>query len=160
MDIKDKCVVSFNYVLKGESGDLLDQSDSNPLSYLHGAGTLIPGLEKALEGKTSGDSFNVTLAVDDAYGQVRPQLIQNVPKAMFKGVETLEPGMEFETKGKDDQVMLVRIEKVEDEEVTINGNHLLAGKILIFDVDIVDVREATEEELSHGHSHEGGGHNH
>jgi FKBP-type peptidyl-prolyl cis-trans isomerase SlyD len=160
MIIREKCVVSFNYKLTGESGDLLDESKGNPLTYLHSSGSLIAGLERALEGKTPGDTLHVVLPPEQAYGQVLPQLIQDVPREMFKGVDNLEPGMEFETRGEGDHVMLVRIDQVGDEEVRVNGNHPLAGKTLIFDVEVVDVRQATDEELSHGHSHEGGGHHH
>lgn len=153
MNISEKCIVSIDYTLTDNEGNLLDKSEDGPLSYLHGRGNLIPGLEKELEGKTAGDKLNVTIAPEDAYGEFQPQLIQEVSKDMFQGVEKVEPGMQFEARGADDQTMIVRIDKVEGEKVTINGNHPLAGVTLTFDVNVVDVREATEEELEHGHAH-------
>lgn len=153
MKIKDKSVVSFNYKLTGESGALLDESGDKPLSYMHGSGSLISGLEKELDGKTIGDSFQITVAPEEAYGEIQPQLIQTLAKNMFQGVDELETGMQFEAQGPDGASMMVVVEKVEGDEITINGNHPLAGKTLTFDISIDDVREASEEEISHGHAH-------
>ena len=154
MNISDKSIVSINYTLKDDEGNLLDKSESEPLSYMHGVGNLIPGLEKELDGKTAGDKINVSIPPEDAYGEFQSSLVQEVSKEMFQGVEKVEPGMQFEARGADDNTMLVRIDRVEGDKVTINGNHPLAGMTLNFDVDVVEVREATEEELEHGHSHE------
>ncbi|MDA3810889.1 MAG: peptidylprolyl isomerase [Spirochaetaceae bacterium] len=160
MIIKEKSVVSMHYKLTDESGQLLDASKEQPLSYIQGTNSLIPGLEKELEGKTIGDQVITTIPPEEAYGPVMPQLISNLPISTFKGVEKIDIGMEFEASNDNDEKMIVRVDAVNDDEVTINGNHPLAGKALSFDIKIVDVREASEEELSHGHAHGAGGHQH
>ena len=153
MNISEKCVVAINYTLKDDDGNLLDKSGDEPLSYLHGAGSLIPGLEKELDGRTAGENIRVSVAPEDAYGEFHPQLVQVVSKEIFQDVDELQPGMEFEATGENNQTMMVRIDKVDGDQITINGNHPLAGMTLEFDVDVVSVREATAEELEHGHSH-------
>lgn len=153
MKISENCVVSINYTLEDDNGNLLDKSEEQPLAYIHGTGSLISGLEKELEGKTSGDNIKVVVEPKDAYGEYRPQLIQTVSKEMFQGVEKVEPGMQFEARGADNETMVVRVDEVEGNNVTINGNHPLAGVALNFDVEVVDVREASDEELEHGHVH-------
>ena len=160
MKITDKSIVSMHYKLTDDKGILLDQSNETPLTYMHGTGSLISGLEKELEGKSQGDKIQVTVGPDDAYGQIAPQLIQKLPLNIFEGVDKVEVGMEFQATGADGNVMVVRVEGVQGEEVTINGNHPLAGKTLKFDVNILEVREATSEELEHGHAHGGEGHQH
>ena len=152
--IGDKMVVSMHYTLTDNDGKVLDTSEgAEPLSYLHGAGNIIPGLETALIGKVADDSLKVTVEPKEGYGELIPELIQKVNKSAFEGVETLEPGMAFEAQGPDGQVQRVVISEVEGDEVTVNGNHPLAGVTLNFDVRIVDVRDATEEEISLGHAH-------
>lgn len=161
MTITEKSVVSIDYTLKDSKGNTIDSSaEGNPLVYLHGAGALIPGLEKELEGKKAGDRLKVTVAPENAYGEHMPQLIQKLPRENFQGVETLELGMEFEASGENGHIMVVRIDAIEGDEVTINGNHPLAGMTLDFEVAVADVREASEEELEHGHVHGDGGHRH
>jgi len=160
MTISEKCVVSMHYKLTDESGQLLDESRDQPLLYVHGTNSLIPGLEKQLDGKTIGDQITASVPPEEGYGPVMPQLIQNLPKSTFQGVDEIKVGMEFEASNENSEKMIVRVEAIEGEEVTINGNHPLAGKTLNFDVNIVDVREASEEELSHGHAHGEGGHQH
>jgi FKBP-type peptidyl-prolyl cis-trans isomerase SlyD len=160
MTIKEKCVVSMHYKLSDETGQLLDESKEQPLTYIHGTKTLIPGLEKELNGKSQGDQVQAVVPPEEAYGPMIPQLIQNLPIDTFQGVEKVEVGMEFEASNDNDEKMIVRVDAVNDKEVTINGNHPLAGKTLSFDVKIVDVREATDEELNHGHVHGAGGHQH
>ncbi len=160
MKISGTCVVSMHYKLTDSKGVLLDQSSDDPLTYLHGTNSLIPGLEKELEGKSAGDKLQVTVPPEEAYGEIAPQLIQKLPKNIFNGVENIEVGMEFEATGTDGHIMVVRVEDVQGDEVTVNGNHPLAGKTLNFDVNVVEVREATEEELDHGHAHGDGGHHH
>lgn len=152
--ISENSVVNIHYELKDDQGNVLDSSkDSQPLSYLHGAGNIIPGLEKALDGKTEEDSFQVRLEPTEAYGEVMPELIQTLPKSAFQGVENVEVGMNFEAQGPNGQVQRVQVKDVQDGEVTIDANHPLAGVPLNFDIDVVDVREATEEEIAHGHAH-------
>lgn len=161
MTIAEKSVVSIDYTLRDSKGDIIDASEKGtPLVYLHGSGALIPGLEKELNDKKAGDKLKVTVAPKDAYGEHMPQLIQKLPKENFQGVDELEVGMEFEAKGADGHVMVVRIDEIEGEEVTINGNHPLAGMTLEFEVAVADVREATAEELDHGHVHGEHGHHH
>ena len=126
---------------------------------MHGTKSLIPGLERELEGKTTGDKLQVTIQPDEGYGQVNPELIQEVPRSAFQGVEDLQPGMQFEAKSPEGQRQLITIQEVDGESITVNGNHPLAGQVLHFDVSVEDVREATEEEIAHGHAH-APGHSH
>ena len=152
--IGDKMVVSMHYTLTDNDGKVLDSSEgAEPLDYLHGAGNIIPGLETALIGKVADDALKVTVEPKEGYGELIPELIQKVNKSAFEGVDNLEPGMAFEAQGPDGQVQRVVISAVEGDEVTVNGNHPLAGVTLNFDVKIVGVRDATEEEIEHGHVH-------
>ena len=158
--IGNNCVVSIHYTLKDDDGELLDTSrDSQPLTYLHGAGNLIPGLESELAGKTAGASFNVSIPPDQAYGVYREELVQIVPLDMFKGVDEVKPGMQFETQGPNGDELVI-ITAVSGEEVTVDANHPLAGKTLHFEVNIEQVRDATLEEVEHGHAHDPNGHHH
>ncbi len=157
MQIADGTVVSMDYALKDDEGTLLDQSQpGQPLAYLHGHKNIIPGLEAALEGKSVGDSVEVRVAPEDGYGQPNPALEQVVPRDRFQGIDQLEVGMQFQA-NTDQGPVSVRVVKVEDDDVTVDGNHPLAGKHLNFDVTVQDVRSATEEEIAHGHIHQGGG---
>jgi FKBP-type peptidyl-prolyl cis-trans isomerase SlyD len=152
--IGDNMVVSMHYKLTDDNGNLLDSSEgSRPFAYLHGAGTIIPGLEKALVGKVKGDSLQVRIEPPEGYGEVIPSLIQTVEKAAFKDVESIKAGMAFEAKAADGTVHRIKVKEVKGDEVTIDANHPLAGVPLNFDINIVGVREATKEELSHGHAH-------
>jgi len=155
---KDK-VVYFHYKLTDDAGEVLDSSEgAEPLGYLHGAANIIPGLEQALEGKAAGDSLQVTVEPCDGYGEVDEDLRQVVPSSLFQGVDTLEAGMQFQAET-EEGVQVVTIAEVNGDEVTIDGNHPLAGQRLHFDVQIDSVRDATAEELEHGHVH-GEGHCH
>ena len=152
--IGDKLVVTMHYTLTDNEGNVLDSSrDAKPLSYLHGAGNIIPGLEKAMVGKVAGDTLKVKVEPPEAYGVVRDDLTQVVDKSMFEGVDSVEPGMAFQAQGPDGSSQRIVIKKVEEEKVTIDANHPLAGVTLNLDVEVVGVREATQEELSHGHVH-------
>jgi FKBP-type peptidyl-prolyl cis-trans isomerase SlyD len=154
---KDK-VVSIEYTLKDDEGTLLDTSQGrDPLAYLHGAGNIIPGLEQALEGKQAGESLSVRIDPKDAYGERSDELQQVVPRQLFQGVETLEPGMQFQAQA-EGGVQIVTVKAVEDDNVTVDANHPLAGVTLNFDVSVVEVRDANAEELEHGHVHGPGGH--
>ncbi|HEX5514558.1 MAG TPA: peptidylprolyl isomerase [Gammaproteobacteria bacterium] len=149
---KDK-VVSIDYTLTDDEGSVLDTSQGRaPLAYLHGAGNIIPGLEKALEGKQVGEQITVRVPAAEAYGERDDALAQVVPLEMFQGVEQIEPGMRFQAQTSAG-VQVVTVSKVEGDSVTVDGNHPLAGKPLNFDVSVIDVRDATEEELAHGHVH-------
>jgi FKBP-type peptidyl-prolyl cis-trans isomerase SlyD len=152
--IGSNLVVSMHYTLTDNVGNVLDSSAGRePLTYLHGAGNIIPGLEQALTGKVQGDNVQAKIAPADGYGESRPEMIQIVPRTAFQGVEQVEPGMQFQAQGQDGAVQQITVTAVEGDNVTVDGNHPLAGVELNFDVDIVAVREATEEELAHGHAH-------
>lgn len=157
---KDK-VVAIDYMLKDNDGQVLDQSDDGqPLSYLHGAGMIITGLESALEGKVTGDELQVTIEPADGYGEFDDGLRQQVPRSEFADIEDLAVGMQFRVNAEDDDFIVVTVVDVNDEEVTVDGNHQLAGVTLHFDVKVREIRDATEEEIEHGHPHGPGGHEH
>jgi FKBP-type peptidyl-prolyl cis-trans isomerase SlyD len=162
VQIAEKCVVSIQYKLSDDEGDVLDSSEGGePLVYLHGADNIIPGLEKELTGKQVGDSLKVTIQPEDGYGAVDEEMIQTVDRSSFDGVDKIEPGMQFEAAGDEDgEPQLIVVVDVTDDEVTVDGNHPLAGEVLHFEVTVDEVREATEEELTHGHAHGPGGHHH
>ncbi|MBV2130658.1 FKBP-type peptidyl-prolyl cis-trans isomerase [Arsukibacterium indicum] len=153
MTISQDKVVAMHYTVTDPQGNKLDSSvDGEPLVFLYGHGALIPGLEQALAGKTSGDTFTATIAPADAYGERHDQLVQSVPKSMFDGMD-VAPGMRFRAAGPDGREQSVIILEVSEEEVVVDGNHPLSGIELSFDVEVLKVRDATEEELAHGHVH-------
>jgi len=152
--VQANCVVSIHYRLTDESGEELDSSaGQDPLSYLHGTDSLIPGLETALTGQAAGDKLQVTVQPADAYGDVNPELVQTVPISAFDTPENVKAGVQFQAQGPDGQVQLITVQEVTDDGVTINANHPLAGQVLHFDVTIEAVREASAEEIDHGHVH-------
>jgi FKBP-type peptidyl-prolyl cis-trans isomerase SlyD len=152
--IGENSVVSMHYTLKDTDGNVIDSSaGAEPLTYLHGAGNIIPGLEKALVGKTLGDSMDVTVEPAEGYGEMVPDLIQVIDKSAFQDVEAIEPDMEFQAQAPDGSLRRIVVRAVEGDEVTIDGNHPLAGMDLHFAVEITAVREATPEEIEHGHAH-------
>jgi FKBP-type peptidyl-prolyl cis-trans isomerase SlyD len=155
--IGQNSVVSMHYTLKNDDGDVMDTSEGKePMVYLHGANNLIPGLEAELTGKTSGATFKTTIEPAQAYGEFSKELIQVISKSMFAGVESIEVGMSFVAQGEGGVQRQVRVVEVEGDDVTIDANHPLAGQTLHFDVNVIDVREATPQELEHGHVHAGG----
>lgn len=158
--IANNTVVQFNYTLTNDAGETLDQSQGEPLTYLHGHHNIILGLEKALEGKEAGDKLVVTVKPEDAYGEYMKEAVQEVPRSNFQGVDTIEVGMQFQSQTEDGHVMLVTVKDVTEDTVVVDGNHPLAGQALTFDVEIVDVRAANDEEIAHGHAHGIGGHQH
>ncbi len=162
MQIAANSVVTMDYTLKDDDGEVMDNSENGEFAYLHGAQNIIPGLETALDGKQAGDSVSVSIEPKDAYGAVDPERIQVVPRNMFEEGADIQPGMQFQAQSPEGEMMVITVTEIDGDEVTIDGNHTMAGMNLHFDVNIVDVREATEEELSHGHVHaEGGcGHSH
>ncbi|MBA6418264.1 FKBP-type peptidyl-prolyl cis-trans isomerase [Pseudomonas neustonica] len=158
MQIAANKAVSIDYTLTNADGEVLDSSDGGaPLVYLQGAGNIIPGLEKALEGKQAGDAVNVTVEPAEAYGEFNAELIAVLGRNMFEGVDELEVGMQFHASGPDGSMQIVTIKALEGDEVTVDGNHPLAGEQLTFDVKVVEVRDATEDEMAHGHIHGEGG---
>lgn len=160
MKIGHQKVVSIHYTLTREDGTVLDSSSGgDPLAYLHGHGNIIPGLETALEGKVEGDKLQVSIEPEQGYGVRDERLVQVVPRSAFKGIESVEPGMRFQAQGPEGSRSVV-VTDVATDVVTIDANHPLAGVTLHFDVEVSGIREATEEELAHGHVHGPGGHHH
>jgi FKBP-type peptidyl-prolyl cis-trans isomerase SlyD len=151
MEIAENTVASFDYTLTDERGTLLDSSEGRgPLSYLHGAGQLIPGLEAALEGQAAGATLAVTVPPADAYGERDEQLVQDVSREAFRSIEQLEPGMRFQVKDQNGQSRAITVTAVDETTVTVDANHPLAGQPLNFKVDIVEVRPATDTEIASG----------
>ncbi|AND68759.1 peptidyl-prolyl cis-trans isomerase [Dyella thiooxydans] len=160
MQIADQTVVSFHYTLTDDQGTVIDSSAGRePLTYLHGVGQIVPGLEKEMAGRTVGDQFKVDVAPEEGYGVRHAELEQQVPREAFQGVEDIQPGMQFQGRGPQG-VINVTVTRIEDGVVHIDGNHPLAGQTLHFDVQVTEVREATAEEQQHGHVHGPGGHHH
>jgi len=153
-------VVLIHYTLKDDAGKVIDSSDGGePLAYIQGHGNLVPGLEKALEGKKDGDAVAVTLAPADGYGTRNDALVQRVPKRSLQGSGEIRKGMQFQAQT-DEGLRVFTVTAVVGDMVSLDGNHPLADQTLHFDVQIVSVRAATAEELEHGHVHGAGGHHH
>jgi FKBP-type peptidyl-prolyl cis-trans isomerase SlyD len=160
MQIAKNKVAVIEYTLKNNDGEVLDTSEGGePMAYIQGVGNLIPGLEDALEGKAVGDGVQVTIPPEKAYGVQNDELVQVVERGVFQGVDDLQVGMQFQAQS-DDGVQVIWIAEIEGDEVTIDGNHPLAGETLNFDVKVIEVRDASAEELDHGHVHGPGGHHH
>lgn len=154
MQITKHKVVSIDYALTNDDGVLIDSSkDSQPLSYLHGVGGIIPGLEQALEGKGPGEELRVSIEPADAYGDRREELQQVVSRDRFADIQDLQVGMQFRVPTEEGSHLIMTVVSVAESEVTIDGNHPLAGVNLNFEVTVRDVRDATDEEISHGHAH-------
>lgn len=148
-------VVTINYTLKGDHEELIDSSlGTDPLQYIHGTGYLLPKLEEQLEGKTSGSTFHTVLAAKDGYGEYNPKLVAEVSRDNFDTDFKIEVGMQFQAETPQGP-QLVTVKKVTDEKITVDANHELAGKNLHFDIEVLDVRDATESELQNGLSQAG-----
>lgn len=158
MNIDNNKVVSFHYTLKNDQGEEIESSREreNPMIYLHGAGNIIPGLERAMEGKAAGDQFEVTVGPAEAYGERNEGAIQRVPAKHFGEGRRLKPGqlVVLNTQQGPRQVTVLKVGRF---NIDVDANHPLAGQSLTFDVEVTDVRDATEEEVSHGHVHGPGG---
>lgn len=160
MQIAADAVVLIHYTLKDDSGKVLDSSaGGEPLAYIQGHGNLVPGLEKALEGKEGGHTIAVTISPADGYGTRSEALVQRVPKRSLQGSGEIRKGMQFRAQT-DEGVRLFTVTAIAGDMVTLDGNHPLADQTLHFDVEVVSVRGATTEELEHGHVHGAGGHHH
>ncbi len=150
MEIADGRVATIHYTLTDDAGNVIDKSPADqPLGYFHGGGNIVPGLEKALAGKSAGDSFKVDVAPEEGYGVHREELVQVVPRTAFQGVDKVEPGMQFRAQSERGP-LLVTVVEANDEQVRIDGNHPLAGKTLHFDISVDGVREASEQEKQVG----------
>ena len=158
MKIEKDLVASFDYTLKDEDGSVLDTSDGGePLSYLHGAGNIISGLENKLLGREAGDTFLATIEPKDAYGVYTDDLVFSVTKDKFDDPGEVEEGLHFQAEISGD-LRLCTVSKIDGENVEVNANHPLASMTLHFEVSVRDVREATAEEIEHGHVHNGNHH--
>ncbi len=159
MQIAENLVGLIHYTLKNEEGQILDSSEGQePLPFLCGANNIVAGLENALIGKSAGDKLDVTVKPEEGYGEIRAELIQKVDKANFQGIDEIEVGMQFMAEAPWGQ-QPVTVVQVEDDGVLLDGNHPLAGQTLVFSVEVVEVRPATDDEIAHGHVH-GEGCNH
>ena len=160
MEIAADRVVTIHYTLKDDKGTVLDSSaGGEPLAYIQGHGNLVAGLEKALEGKQDGNTLAVVIPPEEGYGERDEKLIQRVPKRSLQGSGEIKKGMQFQART-DDGMRLFTVTGVIGDMVSLDGNHPLADQTLHFDVEVVSVREATSEELEHGHVHGAGGHHH
>jgi len=160
MKINDKTVVQFHYTLKDEAGTELESSiGGDPMAYLHGYKNMLVGVENALLDKEAGDKFSITLQPEDAYGQRQEDAVQRVPAKHLQGAAKWKPGMVavVNTEQGQRQVTVIKSGKF---MVTVDMNPPLAGKVLTFDIEVIDVRAATDEEIEHGHAHGVGGHHH
>ncbi|MDX8395424.1 MAG: peptidylprolyl isomerase [Mariprofundaceae bacterium] len=156
MTIAHQKVVTIDYTLKNDKGETLDSSEGQePLVYLHGADNIVVGLERELEGKAVGDAVNTVVSAEDGYGVRNDELIGVVPREMFESDAPIEVGMSFQAET-DQGIQVVNIVALSDTEVTVDGNHPLAGEALHFDVKVLNIRAATDEELEHGHVHSAG----
>ena len=159
MQISANKVVTIDYTLKDNDDQVIDESKNGQFAYLHGASNIIPGLESALLDKKAGDSLSVSIEPKDGYGEREPSMMQVVPMDMFDDPSQVTVGTQFHAQSPDGHDIMITVAKVEDDQVTIDGNHPLAGIHLNFDVTVVDVRDATEQEIEHGHVH-AHGHDH
>ncbi|ARR50348.1 TPA: peptidylprolyl isomerase [Photobacterium damselae] len=157
MKVAKDVVVSLAYQVKNEDGVVVDQATVEaPLDYIHGHNNLIVGLENAIENHEAGDKFEVTVAPEEAYGEYLDAMVQRVPAEVFHGVDEITVGMRF-LADTDQGPIPVEVTEVDGDFVVVDGNHMLAGQTLTFDVEVVALRPATEEEIAHGHLHQGGG---
>lgn len=160
MQIANETAVWLQYTLRNAAGEVLDASEDNePLVYIHGQGDIVPGLEKALDGKLAGTKFSVTVSPEEGYGVRSNSKVQTVARSAFEDDAEIEPGTQFQAEGPDG-VSIVTVVEVAGDDVTIDANHPLAGETLHFEIEVVKVRAATAEELEHGHVHEAGHHHH
>lgn len=154
-------VVTFHYTLKDKAGKVLDSSQGHdPMTYLEGSGQIIPGLENALKTAQTGDKKNVTVKAAEAYGEHDKNLMFDVPRSQFPPGEKIEVGMKFRAGSPEEPSPVFTVTSTTDTQISVDGNHPLAGQDLFFDVEVTDVRDATLEEIKHGHAHGPGGHHH
>lgn len=160
MQVTENKVVSIEYTLKNTQGEVIDSSvGHDPLAYLHGHHNIISGLENALTGKSVGDAFAVEIPPEEAYGLRDESMIQVVPRHLFQGVDEILPGMKFQAEA-EHGINVVKVIDVKEDQVHLDANHELAGETLHFDVVVKEIRDASAEEIEHGHAHGPDGHHH
>jgi len=160
LHIEKNRVVFLHYTLKDDDGTVIDSSNGKPpMSYLHGKNNIIPGLEQALAGKAAGDKLEVSVPPEQGYGRRDDRLVQIVPRSKFENVGDLQPGMQVRASGPQG-ARIVTVVRVDRDFITVDANHPLAGRTLHFSVEVAEVRKATHEEVSHGHVHAPGAHQH
>jgi FKBP-type peptidyl-prolyl cis-trans isomerase SlyD len=160
MQIAQHKVVTLNYTLKDDDGNVIDQSEDGSFVYLHGTNNIVPGLENALSGMTAGQARAVSVSPEEGYGDRDDSRVQAVPREMFPADAEIEAGMQFQAQSPEGEALVVTVVELDADTVTVDGNHPLSGMQLHFDVQVVDVRDATGEEIDHGHVHGPGGHHH
>lgn len=154
MVIADQKVVSIHYTLKTGDGQVVQESEpGKPFSYVHGTGNIIPGLEDALAGKEPGDKLDVSLEPEQAYGERNDALIQELPREVFQGVDEIQEGMRFQAQS-EQGVRIITVTQVQDDHITVDANHPLAGEALKFEVEVENVRDATAAEIGDGQAHD------
>ena len=153
MQIAKNTAVTIDYVLKGDDSKVIDQSSGGEFKLLTGAQNIIPGLENALQGKVAGDKFEVSIAAAEAYGEMDPARVQTVQRDMFPEGVDIQVGAQFHGASPGGEPIVVTVSSIEGDEIVIDGNHALAGQTLHFSVTVVEVRAASEDEISHGHIH-------
>ncbi len=160
MKIGKNAAVSIDYILTDGEGELIDRSEAgSPLVYLHGTGQILPALEQLLEGKSIGDKISPTLSPSEGYGIPSEDLVRHVPKSEFSEVSDLAVGMHFQVDSKNGPVVF-EVMEITGDKVVLDGNHPLAGKELHFEIEVKAIREASKDEIAHGHVHGPGGHHH
>jgi FKBP-type peptidyl-prolyl cis-trans isomerase SlyD len=153
MQIAANMVATIDYTLTNDAGETLDSSQDGQFCYLHGASNIIPGLEDALAGKSAGDEVTVAVEPEEGYGLRDDAMMQTVSRAMFGTDQDIEVGMQFHAESPQGETMTISVTRVEGDDITVDGNHPLAGINLNFNVKVVDIRAATQEEIQHGHAH-------
>lgn len=160
MQLTKHKVATINYTLKDTEDNVLDESSDSSFTYLHGASNIIPGLEKALEGSKVGDAVSVDIKPEDAYGERNLEMIQRIPRDKFPDDADVKEGMQFHAESTTGTPVIVTIDSIDGDEVVVDANHPMAGKHLHFDVEVVDVRDATEHEIEHGQVQNDSEHDH
>lgn len=161
MRVEQNKVVMMHYKLTDKDGNVIDSSEGRaPLAYIHGIGALVPGLENELEGKTKGEKFSTVVAPEDAYGTRDEELVRVVPKSGFQGDEEMQVGMQVQIDTGEKGLAIATLVKIDGDDITLDLNHPLSDMELHFDIEVMDIREATDEEVAHGHVHGEGGHHH
>ena len=146
MIIKDESIVSMHYSLKNKAGEVINAStDSEPLVFEYGTGAIIPGLEKDLAGKSAGDEFSVEVKPEEGYGEVNPSLFAVLKREAFTGIDDIKPGMQFQAQDENGNTQIIIVTSVEEEEITVDRNHPLAGETLYFDINIVSVKAKSDD---------------